>query len=322
MKINLRNLMVASLCAMSAVAVWADSLVLLHTNDTHSMIFPDKDGLGGVQRRKVLIDSVRNAEKNVVLIDAGDAVQGTLFFKFFGGEVENPLMDMMGYDIRVVGNHEFDNGIEELRANLEKSKSVLLSSNYDVAGSGLKGLFKPYHIKKIGRHKVGFIGLNIDPKSLITEQNVEGIVWHDVVATANDIAAMLKREKKCDLVVAVTHIGYEKSNAKTSDVELAQASRDIDIIIGGHSHTMLDPTQADSFPHLIKNADGKEVLVAQCGKWGKKLGYIKVDLDNPIRHRHIVCFRSTLALTARLMQRWPVFWHHMPKWSTRSIMSR
>ena len=281
MKINLRNLMVASLCAMSAVAVWADSLVLLHTNDTHSMIFPDKDGLGGVQRRKVLIDSVRNAEKNVVLIDAGDAVQGTLFFKFFGGEVENPLMDMMGYDIRVVGNHEFDNGIEQLRPHLEKSKSVLLSSNYDVASSGLKGLFKPYHIKKIGRHKVGFIGLNIDPKSLITEQNVEGIVWHDVVATANDLAAMLKREKKCDLVVAVTHIGYEKSNAKTSDVELAQASCDIDIIIGGHSHTMLDPTQADSFPHLIKNADGKEVLVAQCGKWGKKLGYIKVNLDNP-----------------------------------------
>ncbi|MBO7165329.1 MAG: metallophosphoesterase, partial [Muribaculaceae bacterium] len=202
MKTNLRKLMVVSLCAMSAMAVWADSLVLLHTNDTHSMVFPDKDGLGGVQRRKVLIDSVRNAEKNVMLIDAGDIVQGTLFFKFYNGEVEHPLMDMMGYDIRIMGNHEFDNGIEQLRPHLEKSKSVLLSSNYNVDNSGLKGLFKPYYIKKIGRRKVGFLALNVDPKSLITEKNIAGVVWHDVIKVANETAAMLKREKKCDLVVA------------------------------------------------------------------------------------------------------------------------
>lgn len=257
----------------------AESVVLLHTNDTHSMILPDKDGLGGVQRRKVLIDSVRAAEKNVVLIDAGDVVQGTLFFKFFGGDVEYPLMEMLGYDIRVLGNHEFDNGLASLASYYSKTKSVALSANYDFSATALKDVFRPYYIKKIGNHKVGFIGINIDPRSLIVAKNIEGVEFKDVVQTANHYARILKHEKGCDLVVAVTHIGYEKGNEKTTDVELATQSMDIDIIIGAHSHTLIDPLHPEKYPSMLRNREGRKVLVTQCGKSGKYVGYIKVDLD-------------------------------------------
>lgn len=258
----------------------AEDLVLLHTNDTHSMIQPDKDGLGGIQRRKVLIDSIRNAEKNVFLVDAGDAVQGTLFFKFFNGEVEYRLMDILGYDIRIFGNHEFDNGIEEIAKYNSNSKSDILSSNYDAGNSALKNILKPYTIKKVAGKKIGFIGLNINPKGLITDANIEGIVWSDVVEKANALSYELKHKKKCDIIVALTHIGYEKENDKITDVELAQQSRDIDIIIGGHSHTLLNSENDTKFPRIIKNLNGRDVLVAQCGKSGKYLGYIKIDLDN------------------------------------------
>lgn len=258
----------------------ADSLVLLHTNDTHSMIESDGEGRGGVLPRKVIIDSIRQVEKNVLLIDAGDMVQGTLYFKFFGGEVEYPLMNMLGYDIRVLGNHEFDNGISSLAEYYKKVDAECLSANYDFAQTALKGIFKPYTIKKIGNKKIGFIGLNVDPKGLIAEQNIEGVVWSDIIEVANNTAEFLKKKKKCDLIVAITHIGYENRDGKTTDVELAQQSRYIDIIIGGHSHTLIDPNDSSKYPSIIQNIDGKKVLIAQCGKSGKYLGYIKIDMKN------------------------------------------
>ena len=278
-----RNLVICLLTAiLTTINLSAEDLVLLHTNDTHSMIQPDKDGLGGIQRRKVLIDSVRKAEKNVLLVDAGDAVQGTLFFKFFRGEVEYQLMDMLGYDIRILGNHEFDNGIEDIAKHNSKCKSDILSSNYDAGNTALNNILKPYTIKKVAGKKIGFIGLNINPKGLITDANIDGIAWSDIAEKANTLAYELKHKKKCDLVVALTHIGYEKGNDKMTDVELAQQSSDIDIIIGGHSHTLLNSENDAKFPRYIKNLNGRDVLVAQCGKSGKYLGYIKIDLDDLI----------------------------------------
>ncbi len=257
----------------------AQSLVLLHTNDTHSNIDSDAKGVGGILPRKAIIDSVRKAEKNVILIDAGDMVQGTLYFKFFKGEVEYPLFNMMDYDIRILGNHEFDNGLEDLAKYWKNVKGSRLSANYDFSGTVADGIFSPYVIKKVGKKKVGFIGINVDPASLISEENYEGMKFKEIIGTANKTAAELKR-KGCDLVVAVTHIGYEVSNGKTDDLDLARASKDIDIIIGGHSHTFVDPATPDKTPYWIKNADGREVLVAQTGKYGKNVGYIKLDLDN------------------------------------------
>lgn len=256
----------------------AQSLVLLHTNDTHSNIESDVNGVGGILPRKAVIDSVRKAEKNVFLIDAGDMVQGTLYFKFFKGDVEYSLFNMMDYDIRILGNHEFDNGLDELAKYWKNVKAARLSANYDFTDTPAKGIFSPYVIKKVGKKKVGFMGINVDPASLISEENYKGMKFLPVVETANRTASELRR-KGCDLVVAVTHIGYDVLN-KVDDVELARASKDIDIIIGGHSHTFVDPSTPDKTPYWIRNAAGREVLVAQTGKYGRNVGYIKLDLAN------------------------------------------
>lgn len=267
--------MALSLCLPAA----AQSLVLLHTNDTHSNIDSAPDGTGGILPRMAIIDSVRNAEKNVLLIDAGDMVQGTLYFKFFKGDVEYQLFNMMDYDVRILGNHEFDNGLDELAKYWKTVRGARLSANYDFSGTPAKGLFQPYVIKKIGGRKVGIIGLNVDPASLISEENYKGMGFKDIIPVANETAALLKK-KGCDLVVAVTHIGYEVENGKTDDIDLARASKDIDIIIGGHSHTFVDPATPDKTPYWIPNAEGRDVLVAQTGKYGRNVGYIKLDLSD------------------------------------------
>ncbi len=272
------------LCAVMP-SMGAD-LVLLTTNDTHSNIDHNPDGSAGILERAALIDSVRAAEKNVILIDAGDMVQGSLYFKYFRGDVEYPLLDMMKYDIRILGNHEFDNGLDELAANWKKVKGARLSANYDFTGTVAEGIFEPYVIKKVAGKKIGFFGINVDPYSLIVADNYKGMKFKDIIATANEQAKLL-RKKGCDLVVAVTHIGYKGNESHPGDVELAKASEDIDIIIGGHSHTFVDPAQPDVNPHYIDNAKGKKVLVTQTGKYGKNVGYIKINLNDLKSHDYI-----------------------------------
>lgn len=279
---NSRHLLLKFAAAITIalpVMATAENLVILHTNDTHSLIDPDKDGRGGVLQRKAIIDSVRKAEKNVILVDAGDMVQGTLYFKYFKGDVEYPLMNMLGYDIRILGNHEFDNGMKDLAKYYKDVKADRLSANYDFSGTELQGMFDPYVIKKVGGKKIGFIGINVDPESLISKENIEGVKFKDVIKTANETAAYLKNRMKCDLVVVVSHIGVVKENDKATDYDLARASRDIDIIIGGHSHTVIEPDNKGKYPSIVENAAGRPVLIAQTGKYGKKLGYIKIDLD-------------------------------------------
>lgn len=279
---------------LSGLTALADSLVLLHTNDTHSQLDTDDNGIGGVLPRKAIIDSIRAKEENVILIDAGDVVQGSLYFKFFRGEVEYPLMDMMDYDIRILGNHEFDNGIEDIAKYYKKTKGTPISANYDFSGTELDGVFSPYTIREINGKRIGFFGINVDPESLIDRKNIGEMKFKEIIPVANETAAFLKNKEHCDLVVAVTHIGVVKQNQKTTDYELAAASRDIDIIIGGHSHTVIWPEviadeeededegyddDDDEAPSIVGNADGRPVLVVQTGKYGRYLGYIKLDLD-------------------------------------------
>lgn len=279
MKFSLRKPLVFTLMAVALVAA-ADKITLLHTNDTHSSIDPDpKTGNGGILQRKAIFDSVRQADRNVLAIDAGDAVQGSLYFKFFKGDVEYPLMNMMDYDIRILGNHEFDNGLKDLAKYYRKVTATPLSTNYDFSKTELKGIFKPYVIKKIGGKKVGFIGININPESLIEKKNTGAMVYEDAIGKANETAAYLKKDKKCDLVVAVTHIGVSDKSGQPTDYDLARQSRDIDIIIGGHSHTLINPGQTGQYPNVVKNADGRDVLVAQTGKGGKFVGEISIDTD-------------------------------------------
>ena len=260
----------------------AEKLVILHTNDTHSMIDPDDaDGLGGVLRRKVLFDSVRAAEKNVLIVDAGDFVQGTLFFNLYRGKVEQKMMNELGYDIRILGNHEFDNGIDELADLLDDSQAEMLSTNYDLSNSALGRKFRPYTIREVGDKLVGFIAINLRPEGMISEGNYDGVVYLDAVKSANAAAWWLKHIEKVDAVVAVTHIGYDPT-MPPGDKLLAEVSDDIDVIIGGHSHDHIKPdADADArLQHRVKNVGGKEVVIGQLGKSGKYVGKIELDLDD------------------------------------------
>lgn len=274
------------LLAATAISVcvggtlFADELVILTTNDTHSQILPDADNLGGVMRRKVLIDSVRAEHENVLLIDAGDVVQGTLFFNIGGGRAEEELMNALGYDIRILGNHEFDNGADSLASILSVAKAELLSTNYDFTGSQLKPLFKKYTIRDIGGKRIGFMAINLSPKGMIAEGNYDNVTYLDAIKAANSTARYLKDAEGADLVVAITHIGYDPS-MPPGDLDLVANSSDIDLVIGGHSHTTIDPETSSSTntPWLIKNKDGRLIPVTQTGKRGHNVGQITIDLD-------------------------------------------
>lgn len=257
-----------------------NKLVILHTNDTHSQIDPLADGLGGVIRRKAIIDSVRAAEKNVLLVDAGDAVQGTLYFYLYGGKVEQEIMNILGVEARILGNHEFDNGIDSLGAVLRLSDATKISTNYDLSDTPLADQFEPYIIKEYGGKRIGIIGINLDPTGIITKGNYEGLEFLPIVATANLTAEKLRNDEGVDAVIALSHIGYAPKGL-VGDSILATNSRGIDIIIGGHSHDTIDPaTGQGARRSRLRNLDGQEVLVVQTGKSGRRIGKIEINLDS------------------------------------------
>lgn len=261
----------------------AEKLVILHTNDTHSHIdAPEGNGLGGVLRRKALIDSVRAVEPNVMLVDAGDIVQGTLYFHVYKGEIEQTILNELGYDIQILGNHEFDNGMEALAKMYSIATPALLSTNYDLTGSLIGQYFSPYTIRTYGGKRIGIIAINLDPKGMIAEGNYDGVKYLDAVTAANSTAWHLKHNEKVDAVIAITHIGYKRTvdDDPVMDCDIAGASTDIDIIIGGHTHTKIDPQDATSPAWKVANASGDSVLIAQTGKYGQYLGEITLDLDN------------------------------------------
>lgn len=279
--LKLRTAALTAALASAAVCQSAtdNKLVIMHTNDTHSQIEPgEDDGLGGIVRRKTLIDSVRAAEPNTMLVDAGDMAQGSLFFYLYRGEVENKLADLLGYDLRILGNHEFDNGAEDWALRINDTKSTWLATNYDMRGAKMADKFAPYYIREVGGRKIGFIGLSLDPDGMVAPNNYNGIKYLDMYKAANSTAWHLKNNEHCDMVVAITHVGYRPSKTGTSDIELAAKSEDIDIIIGGHSHTVTGPAPKGR-PWRIPNANGDTILVAQTGSRGRNLGLITIDLD-------------------------------------------
>ena len=279
---SLRNFIFPLIALGAAATVWAapDNLVILHTNDTHSTIDPNEsDDRGGVARRKAVIDSVRAVEPNVLLIDAGDVVQGSLYFNLYGGEVEQKLMNALGYDMRILGNHEFDNGVDSLAAVLRLAESQLLATNYDLSESPLASMFDKYAIRTVGDRKIGFIALNLNPAGIVSEGNYDGVVYQDALEVADHTAWWLKNIEGCDLVVAITHIGY-RPEVPPGDVDIAANSHNIDIIIGGHSHDTIDPAVPGGLDWRVTNADGQGVLITQTGKQGKNIGEITINLDN------------------------------------------
>ena len=272
---TLISISVAALMLSTSCRVEAQNLVILHTNDTHSNIEPltsgRNAGLGGVQRRANYIASVRAENKNVLLLDAGDYNQGTPYFTLFGGEVEIELNNAMGYDAVSLGNHEFDNGVDHLANRLKKAKYATLCANYDFKGTPLAGIIKPYTIIKRGGKKIGIIGVMLDLKGYVAENSRKGIKYKNPVPIVNELAEMLRNKKGCDLIIVVSHLGYDGGTPeKPADKELAALTSNVDIIIGGHSHTFMES------PERVINRDGKGVIINQTGAAGVFVGRIDI----------------------------------------------
>lgn len=271
----------------------AERLVIMHTNDTHSHIDPEDSGEGGILRRKALIDSIRLAEPNTLLVDAGDFVQGSLYFYLYGGKVEQQLMNALGYDMRILGNHEFDLSADSVATLLQDSRAELLATNYNMDGSELGRLFKPMTIKEFDGKRIGFFAVNLDPEGMIAPGKYNGVKYLDGIRAANAAAWWLRNAEHCDMVVAITHIGYETAGAELSDMALARNSRDIDLIIGGHSHDVVQPG-IDDKPYRTRDLDGKEVVIVQTGKYGRNLGKIDIDLDSLSISPELIAVNSRL----------------------------
>lgn len=227
--------------------------------------------MGGYARIMGEVAQIRKQEKNVLLLDAGDFSQGTPYFNFFNGRVEVEAFNRMGYDAVTLGNHEFDNGIDTLAAVLKGAKFPILSSNYDVQNTALSGLLQPYRILLKGGLRIGIMAIGVDPKGLIIEKNYKGLLYKDAISAALEMSTFLKKEKKCDLIICLSHIGANETVAGPNDFEMARKSSYIDVIIGGHSHTLLENTTVD-------NAVGKKVVIAQMGKSGFYLGKVELEM--------------------------------------------
>ncbi|WP_306352490.1 bifunctional metallophosphatase/5'-nucleotidase [Flavobacterium sp. '19STA2R22 D10 B1'] len=263
-------------------------ITILHTNDVHSHIDPfgpedpRNANMGGAARRATLIENIRKENPNVLLLDAGDIFQGTPYFNYYGGELEFKLMSMMKYDVATLGNHDFDNGLEGFLAQLPHAKFDFISANYDFSKTILDGYVKPYKIFNKGGVKIGVFGLGVQLEGLVDKKMYKETVYSNPIEVAQDMTRILKHEQKCDLVICLSHIGYNYKNEpnRVSDLILAAKTKDIDLIIGGHTHTFLEK------PTLVKNLDGVEVLVNQVGCYGINLGRIDFYFDSDKSKSH------------------------------------
>ena len=254
-------------------------ITILHTNDVHSHIEPfPKDhskfpNMGGFERRSTLINNIRLKNPNTLLLDAGDVFQGTPYFNFYGGELEFKLMSMLKYDAMTIGNHDFDNGIDGLNSQLPKASFDIISSNYDFSNTILENKIKRTKTYILDEVKIGVFGLGIELKGLVSDELYKETKYLDPVEISNDITDYLKNEEKCDLIICLSHLGYKYKKNKISDFILAQKTKDIDLIIGGHTHTFMDK------PTITKNKIGNDVIINQVGCFGVYLGKIDFYLD-------------------------------------------
>ncbi len=282
-----RNFMLLCLCALMVIpTVRAEHLMIIAVNDTHSQIDPVSDGTGGVARRRAIYDKLRANNPNTVLIHAGDAVQGTLFFSLYRGEVEYALMDTLGYDAIILGNHEFDNGMEELAAHYRNVDAVKMSANYDFSATPLDGLFQPYWIKAVGDKRIGFFGINVNPAGLIADMNCKDLGYRFAPDVADATAHYLKEVQGVDYAIMVSHIGYSSYEpTEPNDTLIIGHSHYIDMVISSHSHTTVTP---GSGMDRIANADGKLIPIGQNGKSGKLVATYDLDLETgKIVYNHI-----------------------------------
>lgn len=267
----MKRILTAICIAMASMSLNAQDLTILHVNDTHSHIDPqrsgDDKGRGGVIEQAAYIDSVRCADgkRNVLLVHAGDFSQGTSYFTELGGNIEIDVLNALGFDVVTLGNHEFDNGLDELARRLRNLKADVVCANYDFDGTALEGLVDPYVILRRGGKKIGFIGLLTDIMEVVDGDIAKALSYQEPAEVVNRLASYLKEEKNCDMVICLSHLGFGE------DKDLAASVRNVDLIVGGHTHTLLDDKQ------VVKDLDGEDVVIVQNWKWGLNVGHLSID---------------------------------------------
>ena len=254
-------------------------LVILHTNDTHSTIFPIneqlpdtmKAGRGGFLRRLAMLKEERQKHPDLLYFDSGDFCQGSAYYTMFKGDVEVGLMNQMGIDASTIGNHEFDFGLENMARIFKMANFPILCTNYDFTGTVMDGVCKPWIIIHRNGVKIGVFALCPKLSGLVSDKNCQGVKYLDPAKVALETATMLKEKQKCDMVICISHLGWENYRAE-DDLYMIKNSRNIDLVLGGHTHTFRPTLEYE------KNMDGKPVPVDQNGKHAIFVGKLVVNL--------------------------------------------
>ena len=277
-KLILASLLCGMACKGYTIPEGEVSLHIVHTNDTHSCVMPvnpnssdtalaDK---GGFVRRAALVRDLRAANAHLLLFDSGDFSQGSAYYNLYKGEVEIKLMNEMRYDAATIGNHEFDFGLENMARIFRMADFPIVCANYHVEGTVLEGLVKPYTTIERDGIKIGVFGLGTQLEGMVAAENYAGVKYEDPITAARRTAAILKDREHCDLVVCLSHLGWNIDG--TDDSELIPATRGIDIVLGGHSHTYFE------LPEVMKNAEGQNVYCTQMGKHGRYVGELLLQM--------------------------------------------
>ncbi len=254
-------------------------ITILHTNDTHSRIDPfpadagKLAGKGGAAARSAYINAVRSREKHTLLLDAGDIWQGTPYFNTYKGRLEFDLMSKMKYDAATLGNHDFDLGLDGLQNQWDRAHFPFICTNYDFSETAMADMTNKYHVIEKGGIRFGILGLGIQLDGLVPPELHSGVKYLDPVEAANSMAKKLKREMNCDWIIVLSHLGYQYASDKISDRKLAKQSENVDLIIGGHTHTFLEGIQT------VQNKSGKKVAINQVGFGGAMIGHIDLWFD-------------------------------------------
>ena len=279
MKTRYFLMILVAFVSLSGQAKKHKQLVILHSNDTHSQILPIssqlpdtmKAGRGGFLRRIAMLKEERRKHPDLLYFDSGDFWQGSAYFTLFKGDVEIGLMNQMGVEASTIGNHEFDFGLENMAQMFKKANFPILCANYDFTGTPMEGVTKPYIIIKRNGVKIGVFAVCPKMKGLISDKNCPGVKYLDPARVATETATMLKQQKKCDMVICISHLGWN-SNRGEDDQYMIRGSRNIDLVLGGHTHTYMEELE------YVTNLDGKPVPVDQNGKGAVFVGKMIVDL--------------------------------------------
>ncbi|HIY35749.1 MAG TPA: metallophosphatase [Candidatus Paraprevotella stercorigallinarum] len=271
--------LLAILSLVISVEAGAQDLWIVHTNDTHSCVMPinplssdtaqaDK---GGFLRRASFVRQMREEHPHLLLFDSGDFSQGSAYYNLYKGEVEVSLMNEMKYDAATIGNHEFDFGMDNMKRIYSMAQFPIVCANYDFSGTVLEGLVKPYVILEREGLRIGVFGLSPQMDGLVSAENYKGVKFEDPVSAAERVVGLLRGQEHCDVVICLSHLGWDIEGI--DDVEVIPATRDIDVVLGGHSHTYFE------HPEIVKNADGKDVICNQMGKNGRYVGVLHLHVD-------------------------------------------